>query len=91
MRMRKYVVPSHCHICGSNMIKGIELDTSTCKNKCYHIYYGYGWSNIYIFDKKIVTIWEDNLFNFIKIGALKRHIKKWKKNDKYLMKILGDL
>jgi hypothetical protein len=76
-----------CPICDGKMIK---YDHShECTNGCYEIHFGYGNEEFIIFGENITTVWDEDMgFTFFAKLKIKKKIKYWKQDERYLAEIL---
>lgn len=88
-----YCRKNKCPICGSKTEVNLMYLYKKCINECYqyNIYITGNGGDFYIFNKLFLSI-SDKEDNFVQIFLKKRKIKKqikyWKKNNRYLIEIL---
>lgn len=84
MKIETYCKNRICPICEDKLFK--DLNNLYCKNSCFVVRNGYVFIDI--------NIYEDNFrlmhdrFNWWKKRKINKKINYWKKNDRYLIKLL---
>lgn len=92
--MKEIVIPKYCPICKSELVRCGD-STKSCINNCYKAFYikdpliqDVLYIEVYIFGESFVIFRAKSEDRKEKEKKLNSIIKYWKKNDRYLMKIL---